>query len=177
MPSTTNAHFTAMDPKGEFPVTPHDYVLHLLASVALFRDAALDRVLRPQGLTISRYRVLGVLARFGQCSMTEIANFTAMDRTTLTRIADHLVRAGYAVRSGSAADRRQVLLTLTAAGRQVHRPAVQAILDYNRRILAGISEPALRSTAYALMAVVENIAPNRAARDAILKVGRGAQID
>jgi DNA-binding MarR family transcriptional regulator len=171
MTHTTNSHYTAMDPAGEFPLTPQDYVLHLLASVALFRDAALDRALRPLGLNISRYRVLGVLARFGQCTMTQVANFTAMDRTTLTRIADQLVKAGQIVRSGAPADRRRVMLDLTDEGRAAHGPAVQALLDYNRRVLSGVPEPVLRSTAYALMAAVENIAPNRAARDAILRVG------
>lgn len=169
IPSTP---YTASDPMGEFPLKPQDYVLHLLASVALFRDAALDRMLRPHGLNVSRYRVLGVLARFGRSSMTEVANYTAMDRTTLTRVADHLVRSGYVDRTGSERDRRQVLLDLTPEGRQIHRPAVQALLAYNSRALDGLTEEALRSTARTLMAVVDNVASNRAARDAILEVGR-----
>jgi len=166
------APFTAADPTGEFPLSPGDYVLHLVASVALFRDAALNRLLRPQGLNVGRYRVLGVLARFGRCSMTEVANYTAMERTTLTRIADQLVRAGYVDRTSSDKDRRQVLLELTPAGRQAHRPAVMALQGYNSRAMEGVSEAALRETARTLMAVVDNVAANRAARDAILVVGR-----
>jgi len=164
--------FTAGDPTGEFPLSPGDYVLHLLASVALFRDAALNRLLRPQGLNVGRYRVLGVLARFGRCSMTEVANYTAMERTTLTRIADQLVRAGYVDRTSSDRDRRQVLLELTPAGRQAHRPAVAALAAYNSQALEGIPEGALRETARTLIALVDNVAGNRAARDAILVVGR-----
>ena len=49
------------------------------------------------GLNVSR--VLGVLERFGASTMTEVANFTAMQRTTLTRIADHTA-AGLIARNG-----------------------------------------------------------------------------
>jgi hypothetical protein len=63
------------------------------------------------------------------------------------------------------------MLDLTDEGRAAHGPAVQALLEHNRRILSGVPEPVLRSTTYALMAAVENIAPNRAAREAILRVG------
>jgi DNA-binding MarR family transcriptional regulator len=72
----------------------------------------MDGALRTLGLNVSRYRVLGVLERFGASTMTELSNFTAMQRTTLTRIADQLVAAGWVARSGESRDRRHVVLDL-----------------------------------------------------------------
>lgn len=160
----------SVDTQGEFPISPPDYLLHLLASVALFRDAALDTALRPFGLNVGRYRTLGVLARFGATTMTELANHTAMDRTTLTRIADHLVADDLVERLSSPTDRRQVLLQITEKGRVQYAPAVRALFDYNGKATAGIAESDLRVAARTLVCVVENIAATPAMRDAVIGV-------
>jgi DNA-binding MarR family transcriptional regulator len=164
----------SVDPTEEFPFATDDYVLHLLAAIHQFRDSALDGALRTLGLNVGRYRVLGVLNRFGLSSMTELANFTAMQRTTLTRIADQLVAEGWVERRTEARDRRQVLLELTPKGLETYRGALEVVFDLNRKLLATIPEDACRTTARVLMRVVENLAPNRAARDSIIHFSREA---
>jgi DNA-binding MarR family transcriptional regulator len=163
---------TSVDPEGEFPFAPSDYVLHLLAAIHQFRDSALDARLKALGLNVGRYRVLGVLNRFGACTMTELSHFTAVDRTTLTRIADQLVAHGQAERKTTAKDRRQVLLELTKPGREVYVAALGLVFDFNRRIMDGIPERAHRSTARTLKQMVGNLAPDALARDAITRFSR-----
>jgi len=171
-----SARPTSVDPKGEFPFAPSDYVLHLLAAIHQFRDTALDSRLKVIGLNVGRYRVLGVLNRFGACTMTELSHFTAMDRTTLTRIADQLVAAGRVERQSSARDRRQVLLDLTAPGRTIYLKALAMVFELNGRILAGIPNDAHRATARTLKRVVENLAPDALARDSIIYFSREALV-
>ena len=156
------------DPKGEFPLVPLDYAMHLTSSIGLMRDSALDQGLRPLGLSVSRYRVLGVLVRFGVCRMTDLSNLTAMDRTSLTRIADHLVDKGLVTRASNPKDRRQVSLDITEAGRAAHRDALAVVLSYNARILQGIPETLQREAARTLQAMAANLAPNPGARDGII---------
>lgn len=165
---------TSIDPEGEFPFAPSDYVLHLLAAIHQFRDAELDGRLKPLGLNVGRYRVLGVLNRFGACTMTELSHFTAIDRTTLTRIADQLVAHDHAERKAAAKDRRQVLLELTEAGREVYLAALGLVFDFNRSILERIPDTAHRATARTLKAMVENLAPDAVARDSIIHFSREA---
>ncbi len=165
---------TSIDPEGEFPFAPSDYVLHLLAAIHQFRDAELDGRLKPLGLNVGRYRVLGVLNRFGACTMTELSHFTAIDRTTLTRIADQLVAHDHAERKAAAKDRRQVLLELTKAGREVYLAALGLVFDFNRSILASIPDAAHRATARTLKQMVENLAPDAVARDSIIHFSREA---
>lgn len=165
---------SSVDPEGEFPFAASDYVLHLLAAIHQFRDTALDSHLKALGLNIGRYRVLGVLNRFGACTMTELSHFTAVDRTTLTRIADQLVAKGHAERKTTAKDRRQVLLELTKHGREVYLKALCLVFDFNRRILEGIPDDAYRATARTLKQVVENLAPDAMARDSIILFSREA---
>jgi DNA-binding MarR family transcriptional regulator len=164
----------SVDPRDEFPFAVDDYVLHLLAAIHQFRDSTLDNALRGLGLNVGRYRVLGVLNRFGASTMTELANFTAMQRTTLTRIADHLVARGWVERRGEARDRRQVILELTDPGRETYRKALGIVFELNGKLLDAVPEEDARSTARVLIRVVENLAPNRLARDSIIHFSREA---
>lgn len=174
MNSRRAARPASVDPDGEFPFAPSDYVLHLLAAIHQFRDSALDARLKVMGLNVGRYRVLGVLNRFGACTMTELSHFTAIDRTTLTRIADQLVVNSHVERKTTAKDRRQVLLDLTKPGREVYLTALSVVFEMNRRILDGIPDAAHRATARTLKQVVENLAPDAAARDSIIHFSREA---
>jgi DNA-binding MarR family transcriptional regulator len=151
---------TVADPEGEFPFTPVDYGLHLASAIALVRDTALDAALRPLGLNATRYRVLGALLRFGPMSMTEIANFTLLDRTTLTRVADHLVADDHVERIAAPKDRRQVLLEITEAGRAAHRAALPAVFALNRSLIPGLAEGDIRDAARTMQTLVTNLAPN-----------------
>jgi len=164
----------SVDPLGEFPFGAADYVLHLLAAIHQFRDTALDGRLKVLGLNVGRYRVLGVLNRFGACSMTELSHFTAIDRTTLTRIADQLVATGRVERKSTVKDRRQVLLELTKGGVEVYAAALSVVFDVNRQIQQDIPDDAHRSTARTLKRIVENLVPDPVARDSIIHFSREA---
>ena len=169
MPPTELA---SVDPTEEFPFAVDDYVLHLVVAIYQFRDSRMDAALRTLDLNVSRYRVLGVLDRFGASTMTELANFTAMQRTTLTRIADQLVAAGLVVRNAEARDRRHVVLDFTDLGQETYRKALAVVLNLNQRLLDGVPEAERRSTARVLMQVVDNLAPNQLARDGIIHFSR-----
>jgi DNA-binding MarR family transcriptional regulator len=161
----------SLDPADEFPFAVDDYLLHLVVAISQFRDSRLDGALRGLGLNVSRYRVLGVLERFGASSMTELSSFTAMQRTTLTRIADQLVGAGL-VERGESRDRRQVILLLTDQGRETHGRALELVRALNEKVLNQAPEAERRTAARVLMQVVESLAPSRLARDGIIHFSR-----
>jgi DNA-binding MarR family transcriptional regulator len=172
MNATVQPRVASTDDAGEFPFAPTDYVLHLLAAIVMFRDQALDVELKPVGLNISRFRTLSILVRCGPCTMTELSNFSAIDRTTLTRVADHLVAEGLVTRAGVARDRRQVVLDLTETGRQRHAAAFEVIADCNRRIAVGTSDEAMRDIARLLDGVIRNQTGNPATLASILAFSR-----
>jgi DNA-binding MarR family transcriptional regulator len=80
-------------------------------------SAHYDRILSPEGLTITQYSLLVNLERAGQLSHTVLSEKVGMERTTLTRNLGPLIRAGW-VTVASGKDRRQHLLQLTATGRR-----------------------------------------------------------
>lgn len=177
MNAPVQPRMTSTDETGEFPFAASDYVLHLLAAIAMFRDAALDAGLKPLGLNVGRFRTLSVLVRCGPCTMTELSAFSSVDRTTLTRIADHLVDAALVRRSGAPKDRRQVLLDLTDEGRRLHRKGLGVIARHNALILTGVGDPALRGAARTLSEIVRNQTQNEATRASLIRFTRDESPD
>ncbi len=106
---------------------------------------------------VARHRALAVVARLQPCGMTELADFCAVDRTTMTRTVDQLFANGLVERTTPASDRRQVLLTVTAAGRAVHQRALRAVYRVNRRTLEGIPEDDQRSLVRTKQVMLANL--------------------
>jgi DNA-binding MarR family transcriptional regulator len=174
MPNQGVSARNSVDPAGEFPFAPEDYVLHLLTSLATFREAALDNALKNLGLTMARFRALSVLVRCGDCTMTELAGFTAVDRTTLTRIADQLVAAGFAERVETPKDRRQVVMRITEEGAARYRAGALQIRVHNAAVTEGLPPAAMRGLSRSLVRILENATPSEALRAAVIRYRRDA---
>ncbi len=124
----------------DFPFETPTYLFHLLVAIGRQRDLRLEELLRAHGINVAKYRAIGVIARIGPCGMSELADYSGVDRTTMTRTVDQLVADGLADRSTPPKDRRRVVLTLTEVGRDLHSRCVQIITDLNRQMVAGLSE-------------------------------------
>jgi len=149
----------AADPKGEFLFDPAIYVFHLSVAISRLRDAQLERELKPTGVNVARHRALTVIHRFGPCTMTELADYSAVDRTTLTRTVDQLVQDGHVHRGAKPEDRRQVVLTLTEAGREAAAAARDVVARHNRKILDGVPDDILRAMVHGQRQILANLAP------------------
>jgi DNA-binding MarR family transcriptional regulator len=148
------------DPEGEFPFQAPTYLFHLFTTIARLRDAKLDKALKPLGLNVTRHRAIAVIALLEPCTMSDLADLSAIDRTTMTRIVDQLVGRGMADRATPHADRRQVMITLTKKGRAVYRTALKAIAEVNLEALKGLPEEALRAMARGQQAILRNLTPD-----------------
>jgi DNA-binding MarR family transcriptional regulator len=149
-----------VDPEGEFPYPVPTYLFHLFTTIGRLRDARLDKALRPLGLNVTRHRAIAVIALLEPCTMSELADLSAIDRTTMTRIVDQLVARGWTERATPSADRRQVVLNLTPEGRSVYAKALKIIGEVNRVALAGLPEDALRTMTRAQQSILANLAPD-----------------
>jgi DNA-binding MarR family transcriptional regulator len=151
---------STVDPKGEFPLDLTTYVFHLFTVVARHREALLEAALRPLDLNVSRHRALSSIDRLAPCTMRELAAFMAVDRTTLTRTLDQLADAGLVERTTPREDRRQVVLTLTVAGKSACRRSLRAIYRVNRDLLEGMREDEQRALCRGLDQLVARVAPD-----------------
>ena len=89
---------------------------------------------------------------------TTLATHTSASRATMTDIVDHLLAGGYIERHRSKEDRRNYLITLTAAGRDLTDRAEAAVLKSFADLGRPLAEPAPR----ALLAICDKLAPRLA---------------
>jgi DNA-binding MarR family transcriptional regulator len=103
------------------------------------RNRVLNQELRRHGLDYPRLKVLGVLQEHSGCSMQELAELAAVDRTSLNHTVWLLVEEGLVDRKARPSDRRSIVLSLTAAGRKMFKRISPMILHLNERTMTGFS--------------------------------------
>ena len=110
----------------DVPDTETDAVMaacRVLIAVAAQSIAAVEQV-----VDMSQFRVLVVVAGRSPVSLGGVAKDAGIHLSTASRICDRMVGEGLLNRTEDPADRRQVTLTLTAAGRR----AVETVADGRR---------------------------------------------
>jgi DNA-binding MarR family transcriptional regulator len=93
--------------------------------------AQLDAMLRPYGITFSRYEALVLLAysRDGSLPLSKIGERLQVHATSVTNVIDRLEAAGLVLREPNPRDGRGTLAVITPAGRDV---AAKATGEFNR---------------------------------------------
>lgn len=116
--------------------------------VTQFYEAALD----PTGLKVTQLPVLAAAATHGPVLMSRLADILVMDRTTLTRNLQPLVRAGL-IEIGKGDDKRARLVTATGKGVKVLKEALpiwrrtqEEMVDAIGRFQWGVLMDNLRAT-------------------------------
>ena len=164
----------SLDPDGEFPLGPPEYFFYLLFQAARQRDLFFDKELKPVGLNLAQWRTLAIIRRLETSTMTLLARYSTIERTTLTRAVDQLVARGLVERVAPARDRRQVNLTLTDLGKTVYRDAVAILKDRNEAVLAGVDPARLRDAARVLQVTLERLTGDGELAADLLSFGRTA---
>jgi DNA-binding MarR family transcriptional regulator len=96
-----------------------------------------DDALRPSGLRVTQFSILGRLSLLGTATITQLTEVLVMDQTTLTRSVKLLERQGMIVRVAHA-DARVKALKLTAKGRQALKAAVPLWEEAQGRVFGQI---------------------------------------
>jgi MarR family transcriptional regulator, organic hydroperoxide resistance regulator len=104
----------------------------------------------PNELTLAQYYVLAGLREQTALPVCQLAEGAGIAPPTATRLIDGLERAGLLQRSRSQSDRRTVLVSLTAAGRQALRRK-QAQIARRRRTIYDRLEPEERAQSERLL--------------------------
>jgi DNA-binding MarR family transcriptional regulator len=94
------------------------------------------------GLTITQCHPLLEIEEMGQSNLKDLASKMNLDKSTLSRTIDGLVRRGLVKREADSDDRRYVFLTLTAEGQKI----CDDINERNDRFYEGILRKISKST-------------------------------
>ncbi len=90
-------------------------------------------------LTIPQWRLLCVLAEDGGLSPVQIVARTVMDKVTVSRAAQGLIKRRLIGRSQNKSDGRSHVLALTPAGRSLHGEIAPLALAYEAALIAGLA--------------------------------------
>ena len=125
----------------------------LTASRSLIAVATRSLGAAAEETTIAQYRALVVLASRGPQRMADLAGALGVAPSTAGRMCDRLVRKGLIRRHRARADRRSVLVSVTAAGRLVVDQATARRRALIADILAKLPADTQRAVAEALRRV------------------------
>lgn len=111
-------------------------------------STAVDRALRPLGLTFARYEVLMLLgfSRAGALPTTKMADRLMVHPTGVTKLIDKLEEKDLVQREPNPADRRGTLVRITLTGRRLSAKATKAVekvrfgIDLDDASLEGIQQ-------------------------------------
>lgn len=95
-----------------------------LYSTMLAMNKVYRGLLKNLGLTYPQYLVMLVLWERGDHTVSEIGARLFLDSPTLTPLLKRLEVAGFVARNRSGADERQVIVSLTTAGKRLQQRAV-----------------------------------------------------
>jgi DNA-binding MarR family transcriptional regulator len=109
-------------------------------AVSQFYDAAL----RPSGLRITQFTLLQALTLAPKISQRQLSELLDIDSTTLTRTLAPLRRKGW-LRSATGTDRRELRLSLTAAGKAAIPARASLLANGSKGPAAGIRPQRLES--------------------------------
>jgi len=95
------------------------HLFFLCTQVVYRRNHLLQDALRPLEILPTEYRTLSAVLRKGPLTMQELAQWTAYERTRVTRILHAMEAREWIVRSTSEHDKRSVVVQITDRGREM----------------------------------------------------------
>ncbi len=148
-------------------ITLENFVPYRLATLSNRVSSAIaDAYAARFDLNIPQWRIFCILAQHPGLSAREVAERTAMDKVAVSRAVNQLLERELIIRSFDAGDRRKSILTLSNSGVDVYNQVAPYALDYERRLLSGMSEEDVASfyrIADALRKAADNIEREEAA--------------
>jgi len=137
------------------------YLPYLLNRAGARIATAFSAEMRPLGATLQAWRVLAALRERDGRRMGGLAETTAIEVSTLTRLVDNMESEGLVARRRAPGDARAVTLHATAAGRRLTQRILPIAERYERVALAGFSAKEAEALKVALRRLYANMAALR----------------
>lgn len=83
-----------------------------------------DKILAPAKLRCTQFTILTILSKTDALTITGLADYLVMDRTTLTRNLKPLEKEGYLAILPGVVDKRSRRIVLTNEGKKAHKMAI-----------------------------------------------------
>jgi MarR family transcriptional regulator, transcriptional regulator for hemolysin len=119
---------------------------------------AFEDTLRQAGSSLATWIVLSAVTDEGIISQSALASHVHLEGATITHHVDRLEELGLVRRQLDPKDRRVRKIELTPAGERLHRDLLVAMREFERTLLAGLSERQQTELRAALTRISDNLA-------------------
>lgn len=135
-------------------------LLYLVKQVELAIRSRLDEIFRPAGLTALQYTALTVLERHEDMSAAQLARHSFVTAQSMGDMIAALQSRGLIERHRDRADRRRLVVALTADGRALLDRYRDTVAALEASMLDGMPEQAVASLRHSLRSCHANLAGN-----------------
>jgi DNA-binding MarR family transcriptional regulator len=122
-----------------------DFLPHLVARLAHQLNGDLVEKLRTEGINVTRWRILAVLAMGEGITINEIIDRAMLQQSALSRALTSMVKEGYVRRVVRRDDARCAGIYLTDKGRALFDTLNVVVRRREKRLLAGMSPREVRA--------------------------------
>ncbi len=134
------------------------YLPYLINRTGVELAAAFSREIAPHGVTLQMWRVLAALQHRDDLRISDLADLTSIEISTLSRLVGKMERQGMVTRRrGPESDGRVVAVALTPVGRATARAIVPVARRYEETALAGFTPEEAAALKRMLIRVYANL--------------------
>ncbi len=134
------------------------YLPYLINRTGVELAAAFSREIAPHGVTLQMWRVLAALQHRDDLRISDLADLTSIEISTLSRLVGKMERQGMVSRRrGPEADGRVVAVALTPVGRATARAIVPVARRYESVALDGFTAEEAAALKQMLVRVYDNL--------------------
>ncbi|MEO8707539.1 MAG: MarR family transcriptional regulator [Lacisediminihabitans sp.] len=130
---------------------------YLLKEASSALRAAMDDVLRPLGMNVTRYSCLELLAQRPGLSNSELARGAFVTRQSMNVLLQTLEREGYVTRPAEAPVGKVLPTRLTPLGRRSIQKATVAVRSVEVRMVAGLTQTEQSGALRMLQSMVDSL--------------------
>ncbi len=148
---------------------------YLLNRIVNRLNRLLVEQLKAHGMTFRDWRVLAFLAATERRTIVELAEYSVIPHSTLSRLLDRMERNGLVKRAGAPHDLRAVVLSLTPTGRKRYERVLPLALALNAELMQGFTAEERRMLAALLGRMRDNLGLDGAPAPAASPSGSAAR--
>lgn len=115
-----------------------DYLAYLLARASHLISSEFHAVVEASGLSLLEWRVMASLSGKEALSVGELADIVLAKQPTVTKLVGRMAEAGWVKRVDAPHDKRQSLVSLTAAGQRKVKPLLVKARTHEAQVMADI---------------------------------------
>ena len=134
-----------------------DFAPYLLNRIVNRINANLSEALKETGITVPIYRVLAVLIAGNGRTVNELAVYTVIEQSTLSKILARMESQGLVSREPNKQDGRVVEIHITDAGRNAYERVLPIALSHHEQAMAGLGPRERRDMIATLHRVLDNV--------------------